>query len=188
MPPQYSKSDAPYANVTLIKQKAPENEIIQIGPLKLEVLEDGSATDRRLSAVYIYVPPRTPGPAQHWHQPAVQYSNSSFDGLCPNVSQMHDETFLVMRGTATFTSRESKITANAGDYVVVPTCSPHTFGNESDEELVLYNTFTPAFYIDYFRLMAKMAAQREDGKLTPEIAKQAMERYATLQTGVTTEY
>lgn len=146
MPPQYSKSDAPHANVTLIKQQASENEVIQIGPLKLEVLEDGSGTDRRLSAVYIYVPPRTPGPPQHWHQ-------------------MHDETFLVIRGTATFTSHDSKITANAGDYVVVPTCSPHTFGNESDEELVLYNTFTPAFYIDYFRLMAKMAAQTEDGKL-----------------------
>jgi hypothetical protein len=68
MPPQYSKSDAPYANVTLVKQQAPENEILQIGPLKLEVLEDGSGTDRRLSAVYIYVPPRTPGPPQHWHQ------------------------------------------------------------------------------------------------------------------------
>lgn len=104
------------------------------------------------------------------------------------LSQMHDETFLVIRGTATFTSRDSKITAHAGDYVVVPTCSPHTFGNESDEELVLYNTFTPAFYIDYFRLMAKMASQTEDGKLTPELAKQAMERYATLQTGVTKEY
>jgi oxalate decarboxylase/phosphoglucose isomerase-like protein (cupin superfamily) len=101
---------------------------------------------------------------------------------------MHDETFLVIRGTATFTSRDSKITANVGDYVVVPTCSPHTFGNESDEELVLYSTFTPAFYIDYFRLMAKMAAQTEDGKLTPELAKQAMERYATLQTGVTKEF
>lgn len=68
MPPQYSRSDAPYANVTLVKQHASGNEIIQVGPIKLEVLEDGSVTDRRLAAVYIYVPPRTPGPAQHWHQ------------------------------------------------------------------------------------------------------------------------
>ncbi|KUI53471.1 hypothetical protein VP1G_00895 [Cytospora mali] len=169
MLPPYSKSDAPHASITLVKQQAPGNEIIEAGPIKMEILEDGSRTDRRLSAVYIYLEPKTPGPAQHWHQ-------------------MHDETFLVMRGTATFTSRDSKITATAGDYVVVPTCSPHTFSNESDEELVLYNTFTPAFYIDYFRLMAKMAAQTEDGKLTPELAKQAMERYATLQTGVTKEY
>lgn len=101
---------------------------------------------------------------------------------------MHDETFLVVKGTATFTSRDSKITANTGDYVVVPICSPHTFGNDTDEELVLYNTFTPAFYIDYFRLMAKMASQTADGKLTPELAKEAMERYATLQTGSTKEY
>ncbi|KAJ4388233.1 hypothetical protein N0V93_008840 [Gnomoniopsis smithogilvyi] len=170
MPPPKSRSDAPHANVTLIKHNEPiANETIQIGPLRLDVLEDGSNTDRRLSAVRIFVPPHTPGPAQHWHQ-------------------MHDETFLVEKGTATFTSRDAKITAHQGDYVVVPTCSPHTFGNDTDEELVMYNTFTPAFYIDYFRVMAAMAAETKDGKLTPQIARAAMERYATLQTGVTSEW
>lgn len=92
------------------------------------------------------------------------------------------------KGTATFTSREAKITAGAGDYVVVPTCSPHTFGNDGEEELVMYNTFSPAFYIDYFRVMAAMAAASEDGKLTPGMSREAMERYATLQIGVTSEW
>ncbi|KAF2150628.1 cupin 2 conserved barrel domain protein [Myriangium duriaei CBS 260.36] len=164
MPPQFSRCDAPHANVKLVKFKEPTGEVIHIGPLRLDVLEDGSNTDRRLSAVYITVPPHTPGPVQHWHQ-------------------MHDETFLVMKGTATFTSREAKITASEGDYVVVPTCSPHTFSNETDSELVMYNTFSPAFYIDYFRVMGAMAAQTDDGKLTPALAKEAMERYATLQMG-----
>ncbi|PNS19469.1 hypothetical protein CAC42_7313 [Sphaceloma murrayae] len=170
MPPPHSKLDAPTANVSLIKYKAPTSEVIWVGPIRLDVLEDGGNTDRRISAVYITVPPRTPGPAQHWHQ-------------------MHDETFLVMSGVATFTSREAKFTAEKGDYVVVPICSPHTFGNDSEtEELVMYNTFTPAFYIDYFRLMAQMAREAPDGKLTPQMAREAMGRYATLQTGLTKEY
>ncbi|KAF4553351.1 Hypothetical protein D9617_7g030780 [Elsinoe fawcettii] len=170
MPPPHSRSDAPFANVSLVKYKAATSEVIMVGPIRLDVLEDGTNTDRRISAVYITVPPRTPGPAQHWHQ-------------------MHDETFLVISGTATFTSRDAKFTADKGDYVVVPTCSPHTFGNDSDtEELVMYNTFTPAFYIDYFRLMAKMASEAENGRLTPQMARAAMERYATLQTDVTKEY
>lgn len=93
---------------------------------------------------------------------------------------MHDETFLVLKGTATFYTRDKKVTAKFGDYIVVPPHSPHTFGNETDEEVIIYNTFTPAFYVNYFRLMAKMA--KEEGGLTPEKAKQAMSAYATLQT------
>lgn len=94
---------------------------------------------------------------------------------------MHDETFLVVKGTGTFYSDGEKITANTGDYVVVPPHSPHTFGNESpDEELVLYNSFTPAFYVNYFRLMAKMASETEDGKMTPAIGLHAMAQYATI--------
>lgn len=169
MPPPKSRSDAPYANITLVKNNQPAaNETIQIGPLRLDVLEDGSNTDRRLGAYRIFVPPHTPGPTQHWHQ-------------------MHDETFLVEKGTCTFTSREAKVIASVGDYVVVPTCAPHTFGNEHDEELVMYGTLSPAFYIDYFRVSAAMAAA-EGGKLTPQMAKEAMERYATIQTGSKKEY
>lgn len=162
MPPPKSRSDAPHANVSIIKKGNTTNEIIAVGPIKLEVLEDGTNTDRRLAAVRIYLPAHTPGPAQHWHQ-------------------MHDETFLVEKGTATFTSREEQLVAHEGDYVVVPTCSPHTFANETDEELILYNTFSPAFYIDYFRVMAAMT--EKEGKLTKENWKEAMERYATLQIG-----
>lgn len=177
MPPPNSRLDAPHRNVTLVKQTTAATttplETIQLGPARLEVLEDGRNTDHRLSAVRIYLPPHTPGPNQHWHQ-------------------MHDETFLVESGTVTFTSRDQKFTATKGDYLIVPTCAPHTFANEGDEEVIMYNTFTPAFYIDYFRLMSAMVkkeTENGDGKgLTREIAKEAMSRYATLQTGTTTEW
>lgn len=163
MPPPKSRSDAPHADVSLVQRGAPTNEIINVGLIKLEVLEDGSHTDRRLGAMRIYLPAHTPGPAQHWHQ-------------------MHDETFLVEKGTATFTSRDEKVVAREGDYLVVPPCAPHTFANETDEEVVIYNTFSPAFYVDYFRVMAAMAA-KNGGKLSKEAWKEAMERYATLQIG-----
>jgi len=59
---------------------------------------------------------------------------------------MHDETFLVLKGTAYFACRETTFAAREGDYVVVPPYAPHTFGNASQtEEAVLHNTFTPAF-------------------------------------------
>lgn len=52
---------------------------------------------------------------------------------------MHDETFLVMKGTATFTSRDKSFTATEGDYVVVPLFAPHTFSNEDpNAELVMF--------------------------------------------------
>ena len=56
--------DHPFNNVSIVKAKAPENEIIQVGPIRLEVLEDGRNTDNRLGSVFIYVPPMTKGPAQ----------------------------------------------------------------------------------------------------------------------------
>lgn len=63
-----TKSDAPYTNVTLVKHKAPTGEVIRIGPLRLDVLEDGRNTEQRIGAVLITVPPGIPGPPQHWHQ------------------------------------------------------------------------------------------------------------------------
>lgn len=67
--------------------------------------------------------------------------------------------------------------AKTGDYVVVPTKSPHTFSNPFDEEARFLNTFTPAFYINYFKLLSELA---ESGPLTAEINKKAMSYYATL--------
>ena len=89
---------------------------------------------------------------------------------------MHDETFLVTAGTLTFTQLKTHIHASAGDYVVVPVKAPHTFRNDGDEEARFFNTFTPAYYIDYFRLLAEAA---KEGGLTQEVGMAAMERFAT---------
>jgi mannose-6-phosphate isomerase-like protein (cupin superfamily) len=94
---------------------------------------------------------------------------------------MHDETFLIQSGEVTFTSRNTKVTLKAGEYLVVPPMSPHTFANEGDEPAIIHTTFTPAYYVNYFRIMARMAAE-DKGALTPEIHREAMLRYATMQT------
>lgn len=88
---------------------------------------------------------------------------------------MHDETFLVTAGTLTFTHLKTNMTASAGDYVVVPVNAPHTFRNDGDVEVKFFNTFTPSYYVEYFRLLA----QAPGGRLTPEVAVAAMERFAT---------
>lgn len=159
-----TKSDFPFANVEHTPYKPSTGEVIRVGRVRFDVLEDGRNTENRLGAMYITVPPKSPGPPQHWHQ-------------------MHDETFLVMKGTATFSTRQHKFTASYGDYVVVPTYAPHAFGNESeDEELVMYITFTPAQFVNYFRLMEKMSVERGTEGLTPEVHREAMAAYATLPT------
>ena len=64
------------------------------------------------------------------------------------------------------------VDAKLGDYVTVPTRSPHTFSNPYDEPAKFFNTYTPAFYINYFKLLATLG---EAGKpMNPEANKRAM--------------
>ena len=98
---------------------------------------------------------------------------------------MHDETFLVTQGTLRFSttgllldeSQPKYVDARVGDYVTVPTRAPHTFANPFDEEAKFFNTFTPAFYVNYFKLLSAMAQQGPVGK--GEVTR-AMAAYATL--------
>jgi hypothetical protein len=92
---------------------------------------------------------------------------------------MHDETFLVTAGTVRFhVPNEKDVDAQAGDYVVVPVKAPHTFSNPSNAEARVFNTFTPAFYVNYFKLLSSMGGIGKP--LNPEMVKQAMATYATL--------
>ena len=93
--------------------------------------------------------------------------------------EMHDETFLVTHGSIRFHTGDTYVDAK-GDLVVVPPRAPHTFENVTGEEAGFFNTFTPAFYINYFRLLQEMA-EGDGGKLSKENARIAMERYATMQ-------
>ena len=134
-------------------------EILLIGPSQIRILEDGSRTDNRIGAVEVMVAARTPGPPQHRHQ-------------------MHDETFLVTRGVVRFIVGDTIHDAHAHDYVVVPAGAWHTFTNASAETAVFFNSFTPAYYVHYFRELAAMDAGEG---LTPDRVARLMARYATEQ-------
>ncbi|RFU28078.1 hypothetical protein B7463_g8261, partial [Scytalidium lignicola] len=144
---------------------ATNGEMISLGPIKMRVMEDGSRTDNRLSTVELIVPPHTDGPPAHWHE-------------------MHDETFLITKGVIRFHVPKAlgleaqEIDAKEGDYVVVPIRAPHTFSNPSDGESRFVNTFTPAFYVHYFKLLSELIGNGE--KMTPEINEHAMAYYATI--------
>lgn len=136
-------------------------EVLQVGPTQVRVLEDGSRTDDRIGAVEITAPPRTAQTPQHLHR-------------------MHDETFLVTRGTVRFTFAGTDHDLHAGDYVVVPTGASHTFSNPFDETAVFFNSFTPAYYVNYLRELAALSTKEN---LSQEVILRVMARYATEPAG-----
>lgn len=159
--------DEETAMKTLEMPKVPVNfvpakggEILKLGHITMRIMEDGSRTDNRLGSAEFILPPHTQGPPAHWHE-------------------MHDETFLVTAGTIRFHLPDNKhVDANAGDYVTVPIRAPHTFSNPSGGESRFFNTFTPAFYINYFKILAEMS--KEDGQMSPAKNLAAMAAFATL--------
>ncbi len=133
-------------------------EPLKIGQTRIRVLEDGSRTDNRIGALASMLPAGVSGPPQHRHL-------------------MHDETFLVTSGTLRFILGDTHQDAKVGDYVVVPVGAPHTFANVSDAPVEFLSTFTPAYYVNYFREIAALSAE---GRPSPEAALSVMLRYATV--------
>jgi mannose-6-phosphate isomerase-like protein (cupin superfamily) len=145
------------ANVSVIGPAG--GEVIQLGPIRMRILEDGSTTEHRLGLGEITIPPHTDGPPQHRHA-------------------QHDEGFYVVSGTAQFTVGETTHEASAGTFVMIPPGAPHTFANPGDEAVVLLNTFTPDLYVSYFRELRDLVAGGQT--LTPAATIEAMSRYATV--------
>jgi quercetin dioxygenase-like cupin family protein len=136
-----------------------DGEVIKLGPTQIRILEDGRTTGQRLGLVEITLPPHTDGPLQHRHA-------------------QHDEGFYVVAGTARFMVGDATYDAPAGAFVMVPPGAPHAFANQSDQTVVLLNSFTPARYVQYFRDLRDVIASGQP--LTPDATAQVMSRYATI--------
>jgi oxalate decarboxylase/phosphoglucose isomerase-like protein (cupin superfamily) len=92
---------------------------------------------------------------------------------------MHDETFLTTAGTVRYHAPDhTHVDAKLGDYVVVPIRAPHTFSNPFDEEAKFVNTYSPAFYINYFKILAEVS--RSDQVMSKEKNLEVMSRFATV--------
>ena len=133
-------------------------EVALDGPTRLRILEDGRTTAHRLGVAEITIAPHVAGPPQHRHG-------------------RHDEGFYVVAGTARFTVGEESQVAPAGTLVMIPPGAPHTFANDSDEPVILLNTFTPDLYVQYFRDLRAMVAS--GSQPTPGQIAGVMARYAT---------
>jgi mannose-6-phosphate isomerase-like protein (cupin superfamily) len=148
--------EEPMTDVSIVGREA--GEAIQIGPVLMRILEDGTTTAHRLGIGEITLPPHTSGPPQHRHA-------------------RHDEGFYVVSGSARFTVGETSYDAPAGTLVMIPPGVPHTFANPAGETTVLLNTFTPDLYVQYFRDLRDADA---DGRpLTDAEILGVMGRYAT---------
>jgi mannose-6-phosphate isomerase-like protein (cupin superfamily) len=133
-------------------------EVVDLGPARVRILEDGTTTAHRLGIAEITLAPGTAGPPQHRHAE-------------------HDEGFYVVSGTARFTVGSIEYEAPAGTLVMVPPGVPHTFANPGDQPLVMVNTFTPDLYVPYFRDLRDALATGQ--ALTPQATIAVMSRYAT---------
>ncbi|KAL5116104.1 hypothetical protein ACEQ8H_006000 [Pleosporales sp. CAS-2024a] len=139
---------------------ATSGEVLQLGPITCRIMEDGSRTDNRLASAEFTLPPNAAGPPAHWHE-------------------MHDETFLVTQGVVRFHAPDAAYhDAHVGDYVTVPTRAPHTFSNPTDQQAKVFITFTPAFYIDYMKIMAQLSKNGEQMDKEKNLA--IMSRFATM--------
>jgi quercetin dioxygenase-like cupin family protein len=142
-------------NVSIVSSSS--GETFKAGPIQIRVLEDGSRTDNRLGAVMITVPPKV-------------------DQIPPHLHRMHDETFLVISGKLRFSAGKDSWDVNAGEYVVVPIGASHKFTNPFDEPAVFFNSFTPAYYVDYLREISRLETA---GQINKEDILKIMARYAT---------
>jgi mannose-6-phosphate isomerase-like protein (cupin superfamily) len=135
-----------------------DGEVIDLGPARIRIMEDGGTTAHRIGIAEITLAPHSDGPIQHRHAE-------------------HDEGFYVVSGTARFTVGTTVHEAPPGTLVMVPPGAPHTFANPGDEPLVMVNTFTPDRYVQYFRDMRELMTSGDD--VTPDAVAAVMGRYAT---------
>jgi quercetin dioxygenase-like cupin family protein len=150
-------TQAPQVDVAIVSPA--DGEVIQLGPTRMRILEDGRTTQHRLGMGEITLAPHTEGPLQHRHA-------------------QHDEGFYVVSGTARFTVGDTTYGAPPGTLVMAPPGAPHTFANPGDQPVILLNTFTPDLYVQYFRELRDMLASGQP--LTPEATIQVMRRFATM--------
>jgi mannose-6-phosphate isomerase-like protein (cupin superfamily) len=133
-------------------------EVIELGPARVRILEDGGATAHRLGIAEVTLAPHSDGPPQHRHA-------------------KHDEGFYVVSGTARFTVGAAVHDAPAGTLVMVPPGVPHTFANPGDQPVVMINTFSPDLYVQYFRDLR--SAMADTAVTQAQAAAAVMSRYAT---------
>ena len=88
-------------------------------------------TDSDYAILQIVTPPQTPGPPPHFHDPET-------------------ELFLILSGEMEVICDGRTQTLKAGESVVIPRGSVHTFRNATDKEVTWITAFSPSRFTQFF--------------------------------------
>jgi mannose-6-phosphate isomerase-like protein (cupin superfamily) len=152
---------APAGDTTASVVGPGNGRVVELGPIRLTVKEDGSRTRGTLAVLEFEAPGAFPSPIPHIHR-------------------NHEEGFYVLEGELEFTVGTEKIAAPAGTFVLVPIGVPHTFRNARPERVRFLGTMSPDFYVRYFEEIAPLFAS---GSPDPKAVGQIMARYETETVG-----
>lgn len=136
-----------------------EGRVMNMGPVRITVQEDGSHTQGRLAVAEFQIAPHAPAPVPHTHH-------------------AHEEGFYILEGELVFTVGNEQIRVGQGGWVLVPIGVSHTFANAGSTPARFLNTFTPPQYIHYFEEMAALVGQ-SGVPPTPQQAREIMSHYDT---------
>lgn len=90
------------------------------------------------------------------------------NGPPPHLHKAQEESFYVLEGTMTFWLDGHKQTAGPGSFVRIPVGRPHTFKNESDQNVTMLFILVPSGKMDqFFRAIS--------GPPTPELLEKVMQ-------------
>jgi mannose-6-phosphate isomerase-like protein (cupin superfamily) len=146
-------------NMSIVVVGRQDGEAAGGGPIRCRIIEDGSHTQHRLGLIEVTVPAGPAMPPQHIHH-------------------KFEEVFIVVEGRLRFTSGDESVEVGAGDCVIVPVGTAHTFSNPFDAPARFINTLTPDLYVEYFRDLGKLPVD-DKGMLNPADVGRTMARYHT---------
>jgi mannose-6-phosphate isomerase-like protein (cupin superfamily) len=89
-------------------------------------------------------------------------------GSCipPHVHVHQEESFEILKGTATFWVRGQRVDAEAGERVTIPAGVPHRFRNRSRADVYVSATLRPALRVeDLFERLFRLGADRRVNRL-----------------------
>ena len=136
-----------------------EGERIDMGPVSMRIVEDGSHTGHRIGLIEETLLPGQAGPQEHVHHE-------------------HDEVFIVIAGKVRFTSGDAHFDAEPGTVVIVPIGVSHSFSNPFEQTAIFIASLTPDRYIQYFRELTRLPLN-DQGFLDPADIARTMSNYAT---------
>lgn len=76
----------------------------------------------------------------------MRLAPGGWSGEKGNEHPHSDQVLFVVRGEVVAEIGDDRETLHAGDAVIVPAGAPHRFGNESKDEALTFNVYTPPAY------------------------------------------